>query len=103
MPAFAARTERYHELVGSLTYLSVAATALLASGRPDTRAVVVALLVAVWALRLGVFLCRRVHADGGDARFDGVKRSGPRFFVAWTPQAAWVMLTLAAPTFHGWQ
>ena len=95
-PAFAAKTERYYDLTGSFTYLSVTATALLASGRPDTRAALLALLVAVWALRLGVFLFRRVHADGGDGRFDALKRSGPRFFIAWTLQAVWVVLTLAA-------
>jgi steroid 5-alpha reductase family enzyme len=96
VPAFAMRTERFYDLVGSLTYLAAIATALLAAGRFDTRAVVLAALVATWATRLGLFLFRRVHADGGDARFDAVKQSGPRFFVAWTLQAVWVVLTLAA-------
>jgi steroid 5-alpha reductase family enzyme len=96
VPAFLRRTERFYDLVGSLTYLSVVAAALVAAGAYDTRSVVLAALVAVWATRLGLFLFHRVHADGGDARFDAIKRSGPRFLFAWTIQAVWVVLTLAA-------
>jgi steroid 5-alpha reductase family enzyme len=96
LPAFAARTERYYDLTGSLTYLSVTATALLAAGTVDARAVTLAALVAIWASRLGLFLFRRIRAEGKDARFDEVKTSGPRFFLAWTLQAVWVFLTLAA-------
>jgi len=96
VPAFAMRTERFYDLIGGLTYLSVTAFALLAAGATDTRALILAGLIAIWATRLGLFLFRRVHADGGDGRFDEVKQSGSRFFFAWTLQAVWVVLTLAA-------
>jgi steroid 5-alpha reductase family enzyme len=96
VPAFAARTERFYDLTGSLTYLSVTAVAIFATGRFDTRGVALSFLVGAWALRLGIFLFLRVHADGGDRRFDELKQSGPRFFIAWTLQGVWVFLTLAA-------
>jgi steroid 5-alpha reductase family enzyme len=57
---------------------------------------VAALCVGVWAVRLGSFLVRRIARDGKDGRFDEIKQSAPRFLGAWTLQATWVMLTLAA-------
>ena len=49
VPAMRAQTERYYDLTGSLTYLTVTAMALLLSENLDTRAVIVAALVIVWA------------------------------------------------------
>ena len=57
---------------------------------------VVTIVVAVWALRLGTFLFRRIHKDGTDTRFDGIKHDGPRLLMTWTLQGLWVFLTLAA-------
>jgi steroid 5-alpha reductase family enzyme len=45
---------------------------------------------------LGSFLFRRIHAAGSDPRFDEIKPSASRFFVAWTLQGLWVFLTLSA-------
>lgn len=93
VPAFAARTERYYDLVGSLTYLSSIACALLLA-RPDGRGWLLAGMAAVWALRLGTFLFLRIHRAGSDRRFDEVKQDFGQFLVAWTLQALWVFLTL---------
>jgi steroid 5-alpha reductase family enzyme len=41
-------------------------------------------------------LFRRIHAAGGDQRFDHIKVSSSRFFVAWTLQGAWVVMTSCA-------
>ena len=53
-------------------------------------------MVAVWALRLGSFLFRRVRRDGRDGRFDEIKVDPLRFFMTWTLQGLWVLLTVAA-------
>ena len=53
-------------------------------------------MILVWAGRLGSFLFRRIHAAGGDQRFDHIKISSSRFFVAWTLQGAWVVMTSCA-------
>ena len=56
----------------------------------------VAVLVAIWALRLGTFLVLRISADGSDSRFDEIKQDPLQFAMSWTLQALWVVLTLAA-------
>lgn len=95
VPSFLARTEAYFDLTGSITYISVTLVALLASDDVDTRALIVAGCVLVWALRLGSFLFRRVRRDGGDGRFDWIKTDFLRFLMTWTLQGLWVLLTLA--------
>ena len=101
VPAALARTERFYDLVGGLTYLAVTAFCLVIAARAElisTRHVVVALMVSVWALRLSLFLWRRVHRAGKDARFDNIKVDKARFLVAWSLQGLWVFLT-ALPAF----
>jgi steroid 5-alpha reductase family enzyme len=53
-------------------------------------------MVMVWALRLGSFLFRRIRKDGKDGRFDQIKTDALRFFMAWSLQGLWVLLTMAA-------
>lgn len=95
LPSSRAKTEKYFDLTGSVTYLAVIVTALLLSDNLDARAVVAAAMVAVWALRLGSFLFRRVRRDGRDGRFDEIKVDPLRFFMTWTLQGLWVLLTVA--------
>lgn len=95
VPATILRTERFYDLVGSLTYLAVVATALALSGARDPRSLLLAALVAFWALRLGTYLFRRALAHG-DSRFDEIKQSVWKFLIAWTVQGLWVLLTAAA-------
>ena len=96
VPAYLGQTERFYDLTGSLTYVSVTLIAVALSGAPDARSLLLAALVIVWAARLGTFLVRRIRATGRDDRFDDLKPSPIRFLVAWTLQALWVSLTLAA-------
>ncbi len=95
VPSNAAETEQYFDLTGSVTYLTVIAVAVLLSDDLDARALVVALMVAIWALRLGTFLFRRVRRDGRDGRFDTIKVDPIRFLMTWTLQGLWVLLTVA--------
>jgi len=95
-PAYLRQTERFFDLTGSLTYITVTGVALAVSPQRDARAVLLFLLVAVWAIRLGTFLVRRIRRVGKDERFEKIKRSVPRFLMTWTLQGLWVSLTLAA-------
>ncbi len=95
VPSNAAKTEHYFDLTGSATYVTVIAVALILSDDLDARALIVGAMVAVWALRLGSFLFRRVRRSGQDARFDQIKADPLRFFMTWTLQGLWVLLTLA--------
>lgn len=96
VPSLLARTEKYYDLTGSLTYAVVILTALITTARYDIQALVLTGLVLVWAFRLGVYLFRRVRRAGEDSRFREIKRSASRFLLAWTLQGLWVSFTAAA-------
>jgi steroid 5-alpha reductase family enzyme len=96
VPSNAAKTEKYYDLTGSVTYGTVTLAAVLFSGELDARAWIVAAMVWVWAARLGTFLFRRIRRDGRDGRFDRIKTDPLRFFMTWTIQGLWVLLTAAA-------
>ena len=96
IPSALAQTERYYDLVGGITYISVTMFAVSLSGELDLRAMLVAAMVLFWSLRLATFLFRRISRDGKDGRFDNIKNRPLRFFMAWTIQGLWVLLTAAA-------
>ena len=96
IPSNIARTELYYDLTGSTTYVTVIVVALVLSGDLDARALIVGAMVLVWALRLGTFLFRRIRREGKDGRFDEIKTDPLRFFMSWTLQGLWVLLTAAA-------
>lgn len=94
VPAWLAQTERYYDLVGSLTYGTLVVVALTASGG-GARAWLLGGLVALWAARLGSFLFKRISEDGSDGRFDAIKPDFARFLMTWTLQGLWVFLTMS--------
>ena len=96
IPAYIKQSERFYDLVGSITYIIITSIALYNSGAKQTRAVVLACLVLIWAFRLGDFLYKRVHQDGGDRRFDEIKPKFGAFLIAWTLQGLWVLVTASA-------
>ncbi|NCF97080.1 MAG: DUF1295 domain-containing protein [Euryarchaeota archaeon] len=97
IPASIAKTERYYDLTGGLTYLIVVGFSLWAGSQsepPSLRELIVSLLVVIWSLRLSGFLYLRIHRTGKDGRFDHLKTSPIRFLVPWTVQGLWVFLTM---------
>lgn len=97
VPAALFQSDRFYDTTGAITYLAVIAAACLAAWPLDARAAVVAAMVAIWTVRLGSFLYRRIHAAGGtDQRFAKIRINPARFLVAWTLQAVWVIFTASA-------
>ncbi len=96
VPARVFETERFYDLTGSLTYIALTVAALGVAESLSSEQALIAAMVVIWAGRLGSFLFRRIHAVGGDQRFDHIKISSARFFVAWTLQGAWVVMTSCA-------
>lgn len=97
IPASLAKSERFYDLTGGLTYLTVVGFTLWAGSQsesPSARELIVSLLVVIWALRLSSFLYLRIHRAGKDGRFDRLKTSPIRFLVPWTIQGLWVFLTM---------
>jgi steroid 5-alpha reductase family enzyme len=98
IPAYLFQTEKFLDLTGSITYISVVGVALCYSRYStelDARSILLAALVMIWALRLGTFLFRRIQKAGKDDRFDEIKPSFIRFLNFWTIQGLWVTLTAA--------
>ena len=96
IPSYLRQTEKFFDLTGSITYISVTTLALLFSPAIDARAVLMWALVVIWAVRLGTFLFRRIQRAGKDDRFDELKPSLIRFLNVWTIQGLWVTFTAAA-------
>jgi steroid 5-alpha reductase family enzyme len=96
IPARLFQTERFYDLTGSATYIAVTLGAVIVASEPSSAQWLIAIMIFIWAGRLGSFLFRRIHAAGGDQRFDHIKVSSARFFVAWTLQGTWVVMTSCA-------
>ena len=96
IPSFINRTEHFFDLTGSLTFISTVLFTLMVIPEIYLRDVVIALLVIIWAVRLGSFLFLRVRKDGGDGRFDIMKTKFWWFLMTWNIQGMWVFLSLAA-------
>ena len=96
IPAALVQTERYYDLVGGITYVTTTIVAVFLSDELDLRAMLVAAMVLIWSLRLATFLFLRISRSGRDSRFDDIKNRPLRFFMAWTIQGLWVLLTAAA-------
>lgn len=96
IPAFILQTEKFYDLMGSITYLSVTFLAVLLSPLVDARSWLLLGIISIWTIRLGVFLFQRIRAAGEDRRFRDIKPSLARFLLTWTIQGLWVALTIAA-------
>ena len=96
IPAYLLQTERFFDITGGLTYVTVAVVAVALSDARDARAWLLAAMVAVWAVRLASYLFLRIRKAGADKRFDEIKPSLPRFLNTWTLQGLWVTITASA-------
>tara|TARA_B100001113_G_scaffold168495_1_gene137855 strand:+ start:88 stop:966 length:879 start_codon:yes stop_codon:yes gene_type:complete len=96
IPSFLLKTEKYYDLVGSLTYITTASLAYFSVETKTMMDSIIYFYVMVWALRLGIYLFRRVRNDGKDVRFEKAKRHFFWFLQYWVGQALWVSLTACA-------
>ncbi len=99
IPAFILKTEKFYDLTGSITYISVMTFILWATQSLQELHVgniVLGLAVIVWAMRLGSFLFSRIAKDGEDKRFRSIKTSFSQFFMTWTLQGLWVFICSSA-------
>lgn len=96
VPAFLFKTEKFYDLTGSITYVSLAILALAFQPALDSRSVLIAVFICVWAGRLGLFLFTRVMRAGEDSRFANVRGRFLRFLMAWSLQGLWIVFSMAA-------
>ena len=96
IPSFLLKTEKYYDLVGSLAYITTMSLAYFSVENKTMIDSIIYFYVMVWALRLGIYLFRRVRNDGKDVRFEKAKRHFFWFLQYWMGQALWVSLTACA-------
>ena len=101
LPSYYWHTEKFYDLTGSVTYIFITLVALYHKGqfigpRADIRSLLLAMIIIIWALRLGSFLFMRILKDKEDRRFNEWKFSFPLFLRTWTLQGMWIFLTSIA-------
>lgn len=88
-------TEKYYDLIGSVTYLLTLGFGFSSIPRSSVRQKLVTFFASIWSIRLGYFLFSRISRNAGvDSRFTKIKTSLPDFLIAWSVQGLWVFLTL---------
>ena len=94
IPAYIFQTEKFYDLTGSLTYLSIILSTIYITGSESIADYIIVSCVAIWAIRLGSFLFMRIHKAGEDRRFRLIKPNFTRFLMTWTLQGMWVSMCL---------
>ncbi len=96
IPAYLLQTEKFFDITGSLTYITIGLAAFYLNGSNDLRTCLLVGMILIWAGRLGAFLFSRILKSGKDSRFDKIKKSPTHFLQTWTLQGLWISFTLAA-------
>ena len=95
IPAYVFQTEKFYDLTGSVTYLSVVWFVFLSTYQSislNFGNFILVLLISIWTIRLGLFLFMRIHKAGEDKRFRTIKTSASQFFMTFTLSGLWVTL-----------
>jgi len=87
------QTERFYDFLGTGTFSILSLYTYFANGTQYLRQKIVTGMVVCWSLRLGSFLVRRILKDKMDKRFNNVRDKPLKFFIYWTIQAIWILVT----------
>ena len=92
IPAYLLKTEKFFDLSGSVTYISIVSYVLFFNYNSENIIgnLILASFIIIWALRLGSFLFFRIKKAGEDKRFRELKISFTRFFLVWNISGMWV-------------
>ncbi|XP_050255917.1 uncharacterized protein LOC126701661 isoform X1 [Quercus robur] len=82
--------DKVTDFAGSTNFVIIAILTLVLKGSWHFRQIVLTLLVAIWGLRLGLFLLMRILQWGEDRRLDEMRASLGKLAVFWIFQAVWV-------------
>ena len=94
IPAYVFQTEKFYDLSGGLTYITVVIFSLAVTSNSGINVanLIIAIFIIIWAIRLSSFLFLRISKDGEDKRFRSIKPNLTQFFMTWTLQGMWVSL-----------
>jgi steroid 5-alpha reductase family enzyme len=92
--AYSRKSDRLTDISYAISFLAVDIIALIFASAKNTYSIVLFLLVALWALRIGAFLLIRVIVFKKDKRFDEMRDSFLKFGWFWLAQAltAWILM-----------
>ena len=96
IPSFIFQTEHYFDLTGSISYIAAVCLGIFLNSSADIRDLIIALLIVIWAIRLGTLLFSRVKKHGKDGRFTVMKTQFHWYLMTWTIGGLWVFMTMAA-------
>jgi len=95
IPANIYKTEKFFDLTGSLTYISVISYVLYSKSQSFDSVfgeIIISASIIIWATRLGSFLFLRIKKAGEDKRFREFKKSWSRWLLTWTTSGMWVTI-----------
>ena len=95
IPANIYKTEKFFDLTGSLTYISVVCYVLYSKSKSIDSIfgeIIISASIIIWAIRLGSFLFLRIKKAGEDKRFREFKKSWSRWLLTWTTSGMWVTI-----------
>lgn len=93
VPAFTWKTDKLTDISYGLTFF-ILALALCLKVSAGSAHQLLAMMIMIWAARLGIFLFIRIFRQKKDKRFDGMREDCVRFFRFWLLQglSVWVIL-----------
>ena len=99
IPSYFYKTEKFYDITGTVAYLSILlTTAYLINLVNDEgillRSIISIIFVMIWAIRLGIFLFKRVIKVGEDKRFEHAKKSFSKFLMFFNISALCVFLSI---------
>jgi len=92
LPALFLQTEKFYDLSGASTTVLLTLLTLRNRENVSERQRWTSAIVAMWGVRLSLFLFRRILKSGSDWRFNKVKRKPLTFLLYWMIQALWIFL-----------
>lgn len=93
IPAYIYKTDKLTDLSYSISFIVLVVLAFFLNGASVFN-LVLTLMIVVWGVRLGGFLCIRIRNMKKESRFDGIRESFARFLRFWLLQglAVWLIL-----------
>jgi len=96
IPSYLLQAEHYFDPTGSFSFILAVTLAAYLHPFLDLRGLIICVLIAIWAARLGTFLFMRVERAGRDTRFTEIKTRFWHLLFTWTLGGCWVFITMAA-------
>lgn len=100
--AYKQQTDHYTDITYAFSFLFVAAYFFFSGGDYSTSKSFLFIMIALWALRLGIYLRSRVVKMGDDKRFTNIRPNFGRFFRFFTIQGVGICL-ISLPFLIGFQ